>query len=57
VASAALILVNSLIPSSDNPLVHFGPLGVPRNPALAFGVILLGLPAYYIWQAARKPAS
>lgn len=56
VASAVLILVNSLIPSADNPLVHFGPLGVPRNPALAFGVILLGLPVYWIWQAARKPA-
>ena len=54
VASAIMILGNSLMPAADNPLVHLGPLAVPRNPALAFGVILLGLPAYWIWQRTRR---
>lgn len=55
VGSAAAILVNSLIPGSDNPLVHFGPLAAPRNPAIAFGVITTGLPAWWLWQ--RRSAS
>lgn len=54
VVSGALILGNSLLPAADNPLVHFGPLGVPRNPAIAFGVILSGLPAWWAWKAFRK---
>jgi hypothetical protein len=48
--AALLILGNSLIPAADNPLVHLGPLPVPRNPAIAFGVILSGFPAYWLWQ-------
>ena len=54
VASAIMILGNSLLPAADNPLVHLGPLAVPRNPALAFGVILLGLPAYWIWKTLQR---
>jgi len=54
VVSAVLILGNSLLPAEDNPLVHLGPLAVPRNPALAFGVILAGLPAWWLWQWSQK---
>jgi len=48
--AAALILGNSLIPSVDNPLVRVGFLAAPRNPAIAFGVILSGLPVYWLWR-------
>jgi amino acid transporter len=48
--AAALILGNSLIPGADNPLVHVGFLAAPRNPAIAFGVILSGIPAYLLWR-------
>jgi len=48
--AAALILGNSLIPGADNPLVHVGLLAAPRNPAIAFGVILAGVPAYGLWR-------
>lgn len=50
VLSAVLILCNSLVPAQDNPLVHFGPFAAPRNPALAFGVILAGVPIYGLWR-------
>ncbi len=53
VIAASAILGNSLIPAEDNPLVHLGPLPVPRNPAIAFGVILSGIPAYWLWNRLR----
>jgi amino acid transporter len=55
VVAAALILGNSLIPAADNPLIEFGILRVPRNPAIAFGVIASGLPAYWLWRRSRLP--
>lgn len=54
VVAAAMILGNSLMPAADNPLVHLGPLAVPRNPALAFGVILSGIPAYWVWKRRQR---
>ncbi len=54
VLAAAAILGNSLIPAADNPLVHLGPLPVPRNPAIAFGVIASGFPAYWLWNWYRR---
>jgi amino acid transporter len=50
VFSAGLILANSLRPASDNPMTDFGLFSAPRNPVLSFGVILLGLPAYWLWR-------
>ncbi|MFI5278900.1 MAG: APC family permease [Gemmatimonadales bacterium] len=55
VLAALLILGNSLIPGPDNPLVHLGPFAAPKNPAIAFGVILMGVPIYALWR--RRPAA
>lgn len=49
VVAAIAILGNSLLPAADNPLVSLGPLAVPRNPAIAFGVIVSGIPVYWLW--------
>jgi basic amino acid/polyamine antiporter, APA family len=49
VVAAALILGNSLIPAADNPLVHLLGVPIPRNPAIAGGVILSGIPVYLLW--------
>lgn len=54
VLAALLILGNSLIPGADNPLVHLGPFAAPKNPAIAFGVILVGVPIYMLWRR-RSP--
>jgi len=54
VVAAALILGNSLIPAADNPLVSLLGLPVPRNPAIAMGVIVSGIPVYWAWRRWRK---
>ena len=56
VVAAALILGNSLIPAADNPLVHLLGVPVPRNPAIAGGVILSGIPVYLLWRRYRDVA-
>jgi amino acid transporter len=56
VVAAALILGNSLIPAADNPLVSILGLPVPRNPAIALGVIVSGIPVYYAWMRYRRVA-
>jgi APA family basic amino acid/polyamine antiporter len=54
VVAAAAMLGNSLLPAEDNPLVNFGLFSVPRNPAIAFGVIASGIPVYWLWERFRK---
>ena len=56
VVSAIAILGNSLLPAEDNPLVDLGLFHVPRNPAIAFGVIVSGIPVYLLWERWRKNA-
>jgi APA family basic amino acid/polyamine antiporter len=56
VVSAIAILGNSLLPAEDNPLVNLGLFHVPRNPAIAFGVIVSGIPVYLLWERWRKRA-
>ena len=56
VVAAALILGNSLIPAADNPLVGILGLPVPRNPAIALGVIVSGIPVFWAWRRYGKVA-
>jgi amino acid transporter len=55
VLAGALILANSLRPAADNPLTDFGLFSAPRNPVLSFGVIVLGLPVYWLWRRLTSP--
>ena len=43
-----------LLPASDNPMVNLGLFSVPRNPAIAFGVIASGIPVYLLWERFRN---